>query len=203
MKGDRRMRIALAALALAAAPALAEEPPVPLLFRGIGPDKGQWRMEILHAEGRGRTIRGGMAAVSLCTDNLYREARERGARQGRKDCQVRVLRDTPDEALTETECPDSTSRVSMKREGPKSMLMHAEVSGPRGPSTMTMRYTYEGACTAASGTMRFDKDSDACRQMREQLAQMDPAKSCADAAQRAECEARVGAAREQMAAMCR
>lgn len=197
------MRIAFAALALAAAPALADEPSVPLLFRGISPDRGQWRMEILEAEGRGRTIRGGMAAITLCTDNLYREARERGARRGSKDCQVRVLKDTPDEALMETECPDSTSRVSMKREGPKSMLMHAEVSGRRGPSTMTMRYTYEGACTEGSGTMRFDKDSDACRQLREQLAQLDAAKSCANAEQRAECEARLRAAREQMAAMCR
>ena len=197
------MRIALAALALAAAPALAEEPPVPLLFRGISADRGQWRMEILEAEGRGRTIRGGMAAVTLCTDNLYREARERGARRGSKDCRVRLLKDTPDEALMETECPDSTSRVSMKREGPKSMLMHAEVERRGGTSTMKMRYTYEGACTEGAGTMRFDKDSEACRQMREQLAQMDPAQSCANSAQRAECEARLRAAREQMAAMCR
>jgi len=200
------MRTALAALVLAlasATPVLASDPPVPLLFRGISPDKGQWRMEILEAEGRGRTIRGGMAALTLCTDNLYREARERSVRHGRKDCQVRVLKDTPDEALMETECPESTSRILMQREGPKSLLMQAEVNGRRGTSTMKMRYTYEGACTQDSGVMRFDKDSEACRQMRSQLAQMDPGARCAQSAQRAECEARTRAAAEQMAAMCR
>jgi len=149
-------------------------------------------------------VTGGMAAITLCTDNLYREARERGTRHGRRDCKVQVLKDTPDEALMETACPDSTSRILMTREGVKSMLMQAEVSGRRGVSTMKMRYTYEGACTEGAGTMRFDKESDACRQMRAQLAQMDPDKSCASAgAQRAQCEARVRAAAEQLAAMCR
>jgi hypothetical protein len=84
------------------------------------------------------------------------------------------------------------------------MLMQAEVNDRRGTSTMKMRYTYEGACTQDNSTMRFDRDSDACRQMRAQLAQLDPAKSCANAgAQRADCEARMRAAAEQMAAMCR
>jgi hypothetical protein len=196
------MTIVLAVLALFAAPALAADPPVPQLFRGIGAEKGQWRMEILEAEGRGRSIRGGMAGVTLCTDDLLREARERAGRGARPDCKVRLLKDTPDEALIDTECPDGTSRISMKREGQKSMLMQAEAKDRRGTSTMTMRYTYEGACTEGAGTMRFDKDSDACRQMRAQLAQMDPAKSCAGA-RRADCEARVRAAAEQMAAMCR
>lgn len=196
------MKLALALLALVASSALADEPPVPQLFRGIGAEQGQWRMEILEAEGRGRTIRGGMA-ITLCTDNLYRDARERASRRGRGDCQFRLLKDTPDEALMESECPDGTSRISMKREGANSLLMQAEVSGRRGASTMKARYTHEGACTAQSTTMRFDKDSEACRQLRAQLAQMDPDQQCARAAQRADCEARMRAAAEQMAAMCR
>jgi hypothetical protein len=82
--------------------------------------------------------------------------------------------------------------------------MNGEVKDRRGTSTMTLRYTYEGACAEGSPAMRFDKDSDACRQMRGQLADMDPAKACANAGERrAECEARVRAATEQMAAMCR
>lgn len=194
------MKHALAALALAAAPALADDPPLPQLFRGIGAEKGQWRMEILQAEGRGRSIRGGMA-VTLCTDDLFREARERSAR--RSDCQLRLLKDTPDEALIDIACPDGTSRLSMKREGAKSLLMQAEINNSRGASTMKARYTYEGACAAQGSSMRLDKDSDACRQLRAQVAQMDPDKSCARAAQRADCEARLRAAAEQMGAMCR
>lgn len=194
------MKRALATLALLALPALADDPPMPQLFRGLGAQQGQWRMEILEAEGRGRTLRGGMA-VTLCTDNLFREAQERSAR--RSDCRIRLLKDAPDEALVETECPDRTSRISMKREGAKSLLLQAEASGSRGTSTLKARYTYEGACSAQGTTLRFDKDSDACRQLRAQLAQMDPDKSCARAAQPAECEARMRAASEQMAAMCR
>ena len=194
------MKIALATLAFAAAPALAQDPPLPQLFRGLGAQQGQWRMEILEAEGRGRTLRGGMA-VTLCTDNLFREAQERSAR--RSDCRIRLLKDSPDEALVETECPDRTSRVSMRREGAKSLLMQAEASSSRGTLTLKARYTYEGACSAQGTTLRFDKDSEACRQLRAQLAQMDPDQQCARAAQRAGCEARMRAAAEQMAAMCR
>ena len=116
---------------------------------------------------------------------------------------IALLADAPDEALVETECPDRTSRISMKREGANSLLLQAEASGSRGTSTLKARYTYEGACTAQGTTMRFDKDSEACRQLRAQIEQMDPDKSCARAAQRAECEARLRAAAEQMAAMCR
>ena len=203
------MRLALAALCLAASPALAEEPPVPQLFRGLGHEQGQWRMEILEMEGRGRSMQGGMPAMTLCTDNLFREARERSQRRGRSDCKYRLLKDTPSEMLMESECPDGTSRILMQREGQKSLLMQGEVKDQRGTSTMKMRYTYEGACQGGgpgggAPAMRFDKDSQACRQMREQLGQLDPDKACANSgAQRAACEARMRAAAEQMAAMCR
>lgn len=200
------MRLALAALCLAAAPALAGDPPVPQLFRGLGHEQGQWRMEILEMEGRGRSMQGGMPAMTLCTDNLFREARERSQRRGRGDCTHRLLKDTPAEMLMESECPDGTSRILMQRETAKSLLMQGEVKDRRGTSTMKMRYTYEGACAGGSGApaMRFDKDSPACRQMREQLGQLDPDQACANSgAQRAACEARVRAAAEQMAAMCR
>ncbi len=203
------MRLALAVLCLAASPALAEDPPVPQLFRGISGEQGQWRMEILEMEGRGRSMQGGMPAMTLCTDNLFREARERSQRRGRSDCKHRLLKDSPTEMLMESECPDGTSRILMQREGQKSLLMQGEVKDSRGTSTMKMRYTYEGACQGGgqgggAPAMRFDKDSQACRQMREQLGQLDPDKACASSgAQRAACEARVRAAAEQMAAMCR
>jgi hypothetical protein len=199
------MKTALAAaLLLLALPASVAEPPVPQLFRGMSGEQGQWRMEILEMQGRDHAMQGGMPAMTLCTDNLFREARARSQRRGRSDCKHRLLKDTPDEMLMESECPDGTSRILMQREGAKRLLMQGEVKDRRGTSTMKMRYTYEGACQGGAPAMRFDKDSQACRQMRAQLAQMDPDKSCASAgAQRAACEARLRAAAEQMAAMCR
>ena len=193
-----------AALLVLALSARAAEPPVPQLFRGVSGQPGQWRMEILEMEGPGRSVRGGLAAVTLCTDNLYREARRRADRRGRADCEHRLLKDTPDEMLMESACPDRTSRILMRREGTASLLMQGEVQDRRGASTMKMRYTYEGACQGGAPAMRFDQDGDACRQMRAQLAQMNPEKSCADAGeQRAACEARLRAAAGQLAAMCR
>jgi hypothetical protein len=198
------MKTALAALLLAllAAPALAAEPPMPKLFRGIAADKGQWRMEILEAERGGRSARGRVQAVTLCTDNLLNPRERRGA--AREGCDYRLEKDTPDEALIEATCQDRKSRVSLKREGAKSVLMQVDSEGPRGPARMKMRYTYQGACRAGQGTVTLDRDSEACKRMREQASQMDSAKSCAGAgAQQAQCEARVRAAVEQMSAMCR
>lgn len=199
------MRPALAAaLLVLALPARAAEPPLPQLFRGVSGSPGQWRMEVLEFDGPGRTVRGGVAAMTLCTDNLFAEARRRAGRRGGTDCERRLLKDTPDEMLMETACAERTSRIHMQREGTTSLLMQGEVQDRRGASTMRLRYTYEGACQGGAPAMRFDKDSEACRQLRAQLAQMDPDKSCAEAGERhAACEARLRAAAGRMAAMCR
>ena len=201
-----RAFIPACAALLLALPALADEPPVPQLFRGIAMDKGQWRMQMLEGARGGRAVPRGMPAVTVCTDNLLKSSRgdERGARRGRAGCKYRLLKDTADEAVMESECPDGASRVTLKREGAKSILMQAEHKGPRGASSTKLRYTYEGACREGQGAMSLDKDSEACRQMRSQAALMDPAKACASAgAQRPDCEARMRAATEQMGAMCR
>lgn len=204
------MRLLIALLALLplglAAPAYADEPPVPQVFRGVAADKGQWRMEILEGHRGGRPIPGGMQGMTICTDNLLRSrgTGERRAARGRDECKYRVLKDTADEAVMESECPDGTSRMTMTREGAKSVLMQAEHQGKRGDSSMKMRYTYLGACREGQGAMSFDKDSPACQQMRARMGSMDPAAQCAGAGeQRAACEARMRAALEQMSAMCR
>jgi hypothetical protein len=205
------MKTALAALTalLVAAPAFAAEPPMPRMFRGVSMDKGQWRMEILGGEHGGRTLPGGMPAMTMCTDNVLKEeGRRGGAPRAREGCTYRMLKDTADEAVMETACPDGSSRVTLRREGDKRFLMQAETKGRDGPSSMRMRYTYEGACAQGPGrgpgAMSFDKDSEPCRQMKAQAAAMDPATACANAgAQRAACEARMRAATEQMQAMCR
>lgn len=197
------MRTAFAALLLAllAQAAFAGEPPIPKLFRGIAADKGQWRMEILEAERNGRARGGGIKTMTLCTDNLLKPRERRGARD---DCSYRMEKDTADEAVIEASCPNRKSRVSLKREGANSVLMQLESEARGAKSRIKARYTYEGACRAGQGTVTLDKDSEACKRLRERAAGMDPAKSCADAGERrAECEARVRAAVEQMSAMCR
>ena len=185
-----------------AAPALGQDMPVPKMFKGMAGQKGQYQVEML--EGGGRSAPKG-SAMTVCTDNLMRQdgAKGKGASRADSDCKQRLLKDTADEAVVETVCKDRTSTVSMKRESAKSVLMSMSSKGARGPQEMKMRYTHLGPCRAGQGTITMDKDSEQCRKMKAQQAQMDPAKACAGAgANRAQCEKQMRDAMGQMASMC-
>jgi hypothetical protein len=104
-------------------------------------------------------------------------------------CTYRLLKDTPAEAEMEMVCKDATTRVNMKREGPKTMLMESQTTGKRGTTTGKMRYTYEGACREGQSAIGLDRESEECKQMRAQMGGMDPATACANAGpQRQMCE---------------
>ncbi len=203
----KRTLAALAAFALCVVGAVAADPPVPRLFQGMPKDKGQWKMEILELVVDGKREVGAPQAMTLCTDNLMRSSRERGdSRDAREDsgCTYRLLKDTPAEAEMETVCKDGTTRVNMKREGPKTMLMESQTSGKRGTTTGKMRYTYEGACREGQGPIGFGRDSDECKQLRAQAGAMDPATVCAQAgAGRAACEQQLRQSMAQMQGMCK
>lgn len=202
----KRTLAALAALTLCTGIAAAADPPVPRLFQGMPKDKGQWKMEILELVVDGKREVGAPQAMTLCTDNLMRSSRERGdSRRSQDDsCTYRLLKDTPAEAEMETVCKDETARVNMKREGPKTMLLESRTSGKRGTTTGKMRYTYEGACREGQGAISFGQDSEQCKQLRAQAAQMNPATVCAQAgAGRAACEQQMQQSLAQMQAMCK
>ncbi len=192
---------ACAALVLAAAlPAFAEDaPPVPKMFKGM--QKGQWKVDILEsttASKSGKTP----PSMTVCTDNLMQHSAKPPAQRSKSDCKQRMLKDTADEAVMESVCAERTSTVTMKRENTKSMLMEMKSTGPQGPRDMKMRYTHLGACREGQGAVSFDKNSEQCVKIREQVAKMDPEKSCAREANREEC---VKLRREmiaKMAGMC-
>jgi hypothetical protein len=118
-------------------------------------------------------------------------------------CKYRLLKDTADEAVMESVCPERKSTVTLKREGAKSMLMTMSSSGKRGEQNMKMRYTHLGPCREGQGAVTFDKNSEQCRKMRERAAKMDPAKQCArQKSDRETCEQRVRDAAKQLSAMC-
>ena len=173
--------------------------PVPQMFRGLQGQKGQYQVEFLEGGGRAGTA---APTMTVCTDNLLKNSP--GADKPRADsgCKHRLLKDTADEAVMESTCPERKSTVTMKREG-KSMLMTMESTGPRGPQSMKMRYTHLGACREGQGAVSFDKDSEQCKKMKAQAAKMDPAKQCARAkSDRETCEQRVRDAAAQLQAMC-
>ena len=137
-----------AVLLIFSASAFAQDMPVPKMFRGMQGQKGQYQVEFLEGGGRANKA---APTMTVCTDNLM-NASKGGGDQPRAEpgCKHQLLKDTAEEAVVETTCPERKSTVTMKREG-KSMLMTVESSGARGPQTMKMRYTHLGACREGQG----------------------------------------------------
>jgi hypothetical protein len=139
-----RVPLALFLAGLAAKP-LAQEMPVPKVFKGLE-GQGQYKVQILERlpvakEGR-RT-----PEMTLCTDNLWNSAKRAEKRATRDpDCRHRLLKDTTDEAVIESVCKERTSTVTLRRENPKSVLMDIASDGARGERKMKIRYTHLGDC---------------------------------------------------------
>ncbi len=206
---NRKIAAALSALTLTAAcaavtltaalPAFAEDAaPVPKMFRGM--QKGQWKvdMETMGASKSGRAL----PAMNVCTDNPMNHSSSGPTPRPEMSCKRRLLKDTADEAVMETVCPELKSTVSMKRESAKVMLVEMNSTGTRGPHSMKMRYTYLGACREGQGAVSYDKNSEQCVKLRAQAAKMDPAKSCARNPNRDDCEQRLRDRAAKMTAMC-
>lgn len=197
---NRWIAVALAA-PLCAASALAQDMPVPKLFKGMQGQKGQYQVEFLEGMSRaGKTP----PTITVCTDNLLDTSR-RAEKQARAEssCKHQLLKDGADEAVVESTCPERTSKVTVKRESAKSMLMTVESTGARGPQTMKMRYTHLGACREGQGAVTLDKNSEHCQKVRAQVAKMDPDKQCArQKTDRERCEQMVRDARERLLGMC-
>ena len=181
--------------------AFAEDLPVPKMFKGMQGQKGRWQMEMLEASGR-PAARG--MTITVCTDNLLDQAKKDRAK-AESSCKTRLLKDTADEAVVESQCKERTSTITMKRDGKNSMLMTMESTGAKGPQTMKMRYTRLGPCREGegAGAVTLDKNSEQCRKMREQAAKMDPAKQCArQKDDREACEQKIRETAAQLQAMC-
>jgi hypothetical protein len=137
-----------------ATPCLAQDVPVPKIFRGIEGQKGQYKIERLEGAGPGRA-----PTITVCSENLLKDlAAARDKARAESGCKHRLLKDTANEAVMESVCKERTSTVTMKRDG-KSWLMTVDSTGPRGPRTMKMRYTHLGPCREAQGAVSLDKNS--------------------------------------------
>ena len=138
----KTLAAALASTFFLAHPALAQDMPVPKVLQGMQAEqKGRWQMEVLEGGGRARK---GMA-ITLCTDNLVDQAAGRSQPKDESSCRHKLVKDTAEEAVVESECKDRKSTVSLKRDG-KSMLIGMESDGPKGPQSMKMRATHLGPC---------------------------------------------------------
>jgi hypothetical protein len=195
----KRTAILVAAVLLSPYAIAAEDFPVPRMLKGM--EKGQWRSEILEHSGAkpGQTL----PAMTICTDNLMQQAKDRKpAAKGERECQPRLIKDGADEAVMETTCPKNTVVTTMKRESAKSVLADIKSTGEH-PMKMKLRYTHLGPCREGQAAMTLDKDSEQCKKIRASVAQMDPAKSCGGSgAQREQCEKMMRQQVAQAKAMC-
>ena len=164
-------KILLLAL-FAAFAARADTLPVPKVFKGMHGQKGQYQVDVLESPAG----KSSMNRMTICTDNLMNQNQQAQGKSGRpassSSCKQKLLKDTADEAVIENVCDNRTSKVTIRRESAKSMLMTVENSGAKGPQTMKMRYTHLGACREGQGTVSLDPNSEQCVQMRAQAAKM-------------------------------
>ena len=163
-------KILLLAL-FAAFAAHADTLPVPKVFKGMQGQKGQYQVDILEAP----SGKSSMNRMTICTDNLMNQNQQAQGKSGRpssSSCKQKLLKDTADEAVIENVCDNRTSKVTIKRESAKSMLMTVENSGAKGPQTMKMRYTHLGACREGQGTVGLDPNSEQCQKIKAQAAKM-------------------------------
>ena len=130
-----------ATLAFATA-AFAQDLPLPKMLKDAERQKGRWKMEMLESSDRPRAR--GMT-ITVCTDNLMDQARRDKAQAS--GCTHKLVKDTADEAVVESECKDKqrTSTITLKRDG-ASILMSMERSDPGGVRSTKIRSTHLGPC---------------------------------------------------------
>ena len=177
--------------------AVAQETQMPRMLKGM--EKGQWKVDILeHSQAKGQKL----PTMTMCTDQLMKQAKEHPAAKGDRKCKHRMVKDGSDEAVMEIACPERTVTTTMKRESSKSVLTDVRSTG-KDPMNMKMRYTYVGPCREGQAAFSYDKNSEQCKKMRSSMAKMDPDKSCANAgANREQCEKTMRQQIAQMKAMC-
>jgi hypothetical protein len=181
----------------------------PKVFSGVPFGKGQWKMEILSSPHQAEMAKAGMSSVSICMDAAQQMAKTNPMVQSRVEkaqdrCTTRVLKDSASQAQMETTCPEGRTLATITKQAPRVLLMNTIYTPNKGkPETSNSRMSYEGRCAADSALVKADKNSKMCKDMKSQLAGMNP-NMCAslEGQGRAMCEQQLGPALKQMKAMC-
>jgi hypothetical protein len=209
---DKFVRAALLAVACPVVSA-AEEFPTPRVFRQIPPQQGQWRVEMLDMDHGPADAEGMPQGMTICMDSLASLARGQAkpptpGQSAPKDCKIRLLEDKDSRAVVETTCKaGETTRTAITREAKNRYAIEISGTSDGEPFAMKARYSYEGPCQSQGGpapAVRFDGGNPACREMRDQMAEMDTDAACAgtEGGMRRMCEEQMAQSLAQMKAMC-
>jgi hypothetical protein len=204
----------IAALGLAGATAMAAaDMPKLAIFGNRSTGKGLWKMQVLDSSDKEMLKNAKqVAAMGFCMDAASEMAEKAtsgsgaAAKDAKSKCDSKILRNTSTVAEMTVSCPDGDkSHITMTADSKDSFIIDATTTKKSGKSTMMkVRYAYAGPCKADSSVIQMDGNSEPCKKMKAQIAQMDPAVTCAKMTgnQKAACEAQMKSALAQMQKMC-
>jgi hypothetical protein len=172
-----------ACLALSCGVAGAADPEMPILLMfGNDAPQGRWRLEVLEssdAEALAAARQAG--SMSVCMNAATEMGKRESQPSTSEQCTTKLLQNTRTVAQIETICPPRQRKTVMKmtRQSASTILMEWTESGGDANSTRTKAlYHYEGPCKTTDSTLSFDKNSEACAEMRKSLAETNPAEAC-------------------------
>lgn len=204
-----RKQIALGIVSLAclvfAWPAMAGTAKTPKILHGMVKNKKmEWQISILKKPGSSSSIESHPLA-KMCTGNPFQAANPGFASGIKDDCKIKAIRDTKDKAVLESTCGDRTTRLKIKREGKKSLLVDIDgVEEDGSVKTVQFRYTVIGVCVGNEPKVSVGAGSEKCSQIQKRLDMVDPQVACAgrDKADREKCELRLKKSLKQISSMC-
>lgn len=152
------------------------------IFKSGGMQHGKWQMEIL--DGSDASMQQMMqrtGKMSVCLDIARQMAKQyqHDNTQG-NSCTHKVIRNTASSAELEADCTSGSRMHSViTREDDKNYLIDGTMTSKDNKIRhLKARYTYLGECSD-EGAVQFDKDSPACKMMREKTKGVDMSAMCA------------------------
>jgi len=151
------------------------------IFKSGGLQHGKWQLELL--EGSDPNMANMMkhaGNMSICMDMAQQLAKDYQHGGQTSTCTRKVIKDMDSSAEVEVSCESGSNiRSQITRESGKTYLVNSTmISGDKSERHMKFRYTYQGECSG-DGVVQFDKNSAACKMMREKAQGTDMTAMCA------------------------
>ena len=152
------------------------------MFKSGGLQHGKWQVEAL--EGTDPSMQQMMqrtGKMSICMDIAKQMAKEYQHDDAQSNsCTHKIIQDSTSTAEVEVDCASGSHVHSIiSRDGDKAYIIDGTVTTKDNKTRkIKARYTYQGECTG-DGVVQFDKNSAACKMMREKSQGVDMAAMCA------------------------
>lgn len=182
----------------------------PKVLTGLPVGQGSWRVEMFDGPQAAEMRKNFPNGLTMCTTAakaMVQDLPKRAPRatEAEDSCDTKVVENSASKMITETRCKGGElNKVTMTRQGAKSLEMLNERTGAGKTEQVRVRMTYLGTCSANDAVVSGAKGSPMCEQLQGQLTQMDPAVQCKGSGDsKAMCMNMMADARAKMEAMCK